>query len=226
MATPPRPTRCASQVAGHRRRLDRRRTRHPEAERGSSRRSSTRALVAVPRGRHRARPRDLHQGPGSLGGRDGRRGRRPGASDVEQPGARGRARVDRAAGRRRHSRQRRQPARLRGPQRPAARRGQGQQCVAAPSGRSSGCSTTVRARRRAGTELELVVTGATTVSSWLSAVACGDEPRAGGSRRPTPSDRHHRYPDGFVLFTGTLFAPTQDRDAPRLEASLTTAATS
>ena len=23
---------------------------------------------------------------------------------------------------------------------------------------------------------------------------------------------HHRYPDGFVLFTGTLFAPTQDRD--------------
>jgi fumarylacetoacetate (FAA) hydrolase family protein len=25
---------------------------------------------------------------------------------------------------------------------------------------------------------------------------------------------HHRYPDGFVLFTGTLFAPTQDRDAP------------
>jgi fumarylacetoacetate (FAA) hydrolase family protein len=23
---------------------------------------------------------------------------------------------------------------------------------------------------------------------------------------------HHRYPDGFVLFTGTLFAPTQDRE--------------
>ena len=22
---------------------------------------------------------------------------------------------------------------------------------------------------------------------------------------------HHQYPDGFVLFTGTLFAPTQDR---------------
>jgi fumarylacetoacetate (FAA) hydrolase family protein len=27
---------------------------------------------------------------------------------------------------------------------------------------------------------------------------------------------HHRYPDGFALFTGTLFAPTQDRDAPGL----------
>ena len=24
--------------------------------------------------------------------------------------------------------------------------------------------------------------------------------------------RHHQYPDGFVLFLGTLFAPTQDRD--------------
>ena len=26
----------------------------------------------------------------------------------------------------------------------------------------------------------------------------------------------HHYPDGFVLFLGTLFAPTQDRDAPGL----------
>ncbi|MBB4574748.1 fumarylacetoacetate hydrolase family protein [Rhizobium lentis] len=26
---------------------------------------------------------------------------------------------------------------------------------------------------------------------------------------------HHQYPDGFVLFLGTLFAPTQDRDAPK-----------
>lgn len=25
---------------------------------------------------------------------------------------------------------------------------------------------------------------------------------------------HHQYPDGFVLFTGTLFAPNEDRDAP------------
>ena len=27
---------------------------------------------------------------------------------------------------------------------------------------------------------------------------------------------HHQYPDGFILFTGTLFAPTQDRDTPGL----------
>ena len=26
--------------------------------------------------------------------------------------------------------------------------------------------------------------------------------------------RHHQYPDGFVLFLGTLFAPVQDRDQP------------
>lgn len=26
--------------------------------------------------------------------------------------------------------------------------------------------------------------------------------------------RHHQYPDGLMLFLGTLFAPTQDRDTP------------
>ena len=26
--------------------------------------------------------------------------------------------------------------------------------------------------------------------------------------------RHHQYPDGFMLYLGTLFAPTRDRDAP------------
>ena len=25
---------------------------------------------------------------------------------------------------------------------------------------------------------------------------------------------HHRYPDGAVLFLGTMFAPVEDRDAP------------
>jgi fumarylacetoacetate (FAA) hydrolase family protein len=25
---------------------------------------------------------------------------------------------------------------------------------------------------------------------------------------------HHQYPDGFFLMTGTLFTPTEDRDAP------------
>jgi len=39
------------------------------------------------------------------------------------------------------------------------------------------------------------------------------------SRRPADLvsqtiGRHHQYPDGFFLYCGTLFAPTQDRDAP------------
>ena len=25
---------------------------------------------------------------------------------------------------------------------------------------------------------------------------------------------HHQYPDGFMLYLGTLFAPTEDRDVP------------
>jgi fumarylacetoacetate (FAA) hydrolase family protein len=39
------------------------------------------------------------------------------------------------------------------------------------------------------------------------------------SRRPEDiaaqaQGRHHQYPDGMLLYLGTLFAPTQDRDAP------------
>jgi fumarylacetoacetate (FAA) hydrolase family protein len=30
------------------------------------------------------------------------------------------------------------------------------------------------------------------------------------------ASRNHQYPDGLVLFTGTMFAPTKDRDAPGL----------
>jgi fumarylacetoacetate (FAA) hydrolase family protein len=26
--------------------------------------------------------------------------------------------------------------------------------------------------------------------------------------------RHHQYPDGFMLYLGTLFAPSEDRDVP------------
>jgi fumarylacetoacetate (FAA) hydrolase family protein len=26
--------------------------------------------------------------------------------------------------------------------------------------------------------------------------------------------RHHQYPDGFVLYCGTMFSPVQDRDGP------------
>ena len=46
-------------------------------------------------------------------------------------------------------------------------------------------------------------------------LACGEisrDPR--GPRRRRRIGAHHQYPDGFMLFLGTMFAPTKDRDAP------------
>jgi fumarylacetoacetate (FAA) hydrolase family protein len=46
----------------------------------------------------------------------------------------------------------------------------------------------------------------------------GTSPLARISRDPTElvaqALRHHRYPDGFVLYLGTMFAPGEDRDEP------------
>ena len=41
-----------------------------------------------------------------------------------------------------------------------------------------------------------------------------DQPRPGGHRSARRSGANHQYPDGFVLYLGTMFAPTEDRDAP------------
>ena len=38
-----------------------------------------------------------------------------------------------------------------------------------------------------------------------------DQPRPARPGRRRRSARNHQYPDGFVLFLGTMFAPTQDR---------------
>ena len=87
-------------------------------------------VVAVPRGGYRPRRRDLHQVAAHVGRRYRGRHRHPSEVGVEQPGARDRARRERARPHgRRDARQRRQPARLRGTQRAAARQGQGQQRV-------------------------------------------------------------------------------------------------
>lgn len=60
------------------------------------------------------------------------------------------------------------------------------------------------------TEVELTVTGddgfVLQETSSLSKMSRGLEELVAHTVGP-----HHRYPDGFVLFTGTLFAPTQDR---------------
>ncbi len=62
-------------------------------------------------------------------------------------------------------------------------------------------------------ELTLKVTGAD------GFVLNGESSMAEISRDPTDLvrqtiGRHHQYPDGFMLYLGTLFAPTQDRDTP------------
>ena len=62
-------------------------------------------------------------------------------------------------------------------------------------------------------ELDLKVTGAD------GFILHGRSSMSKISRDPTDLVKqtcgpHHQYPDGFMLFLGTLFAPTQDRDAP------------
>ncbi len=42
--------------------------------------------------------------------------------------------------------------------------------------------------------------------------ARADQPRPRRSRRQALA--HHQYPDGFVLYLGTMFAPGEDRDEP------------
>lgn len=64
-----------------------------------------------------------------------------------------------------------------------------------------------------GAELDLLVTGED------GFVLEGKSSMAEISRDPLDlvaqtCGRHHQYPDGFMLFLGTLFAPTQDRDVP------------
>ncbi len=102
----------------------------PEAARLKDGADRAARVVAVPRGRHRARCRDLHQVAADVGDRPRRRHRPASQVRVEQSGAGDRARREqpRADGRR-DARQRRQPARLRRAQRAAAGQGEGQQRV-------------------------------------------------------------------------------------------------
>ena len=64
-----------------------------------------------------------------------------------------------------------------------------------------------------GAELTLTVTGTD------GFVMSGRSSMAQISRDPEDLvaqtvGRHHQYPDGLMLFLGTLFAPVQDRDVP------------
>ena len=75
-----------------------------EGDRGQGGPAGRGPVVAVPRGRHRARPGDLHQGTGAVRRRRGCPHRRAGTLGLEQPGARGGAgrspRTDEPSGRR------------------------------------------------------------------------------------------------------------------------------
>ena len=114
---------------------------------------------------------------------------------------------------RRDARQRRQSARLRRAQRAAARARPRTIMRPARSARSSGCSTTASRS----------TTCASPWSSWRSTGSDGF--RLQGQSRMSEISRdpeelvrqamsEHHYPDGFALFLGTLFAPTDDRDEP------------
>lgn len=84
-------------------------------------------------------------------------------------------------------------------------------CAIGPMIRLFDGSFTLDDVRRA--ELDLTVTGED------GFVLHGQSSMAKISRDPEDlvrqtCGRHHQYPDGFMLFLGTLFAPTQDRDHP------------
>lgn len=84
-------------------------------------------------------------------------------------------------------------------------------CAIGPMIRLFDESFTLDDVRRA--ELDLIVTGED------GFVLNGHSSMAQISRDPKDlvrqtCGRHHQYPDGFMLFLGTLFAPTQDRDHP------------
>ena len=111
-------------------------------------------------------------------------------------------------------RQRRQPARRRGPQRAAARQGQGQQRLLRDR------PVHPPARRRASGSISCArPRSASSVRGEDGFALSGTNSMAEISRDITDLaaqtlGANHQYPDGVMLFTGTMFAPIQDRDHP------------
>ena len=73
----------------------------------------------------------------------------------------------------------------------------------------------LRPRRRCAPSVVTPVDRRATTASGSTASASS---RASAATPPTSSPRssarHHQYPDGFVLYLGTMFAPVEDRDVP------------
>ena len=107
-----------------------------------------------------------------------------------------------------------QPARRRGAFGAAPRQGEGQQCVL--RGRAASCAfstTSFTLDDVRNTTVTLTVEGPDGFrlegSSSIAKISRDPEDLVAQMIGP-----HHQYPDGAVLFLGTMFAPIEDRDAP------------
>jgi fumarylacetoacetate (FAA) hydrolase family protein len=61
-------------------------------------------------------------------------------------------------------------------------------------------------------EVSLLIEGADDGFVLEGASHARDQPRSAGSGA-SDGRRHHQYPDGFMLFLGTMFSPVKDRGA-------------
>ena len=170
----------------------------------------------VPRGRHRPRRRGLHEGARARHGRTRRRRRRAPRLAVEQPRARGRARrrVRRAAS---SARRLGNDVNLRDIE--------GRSALLLGKAKDNNASASVgpvhppvrrrlRPRRRARL-------GRATVDHGRGRLRLDGVSSRMAQISRDPADlvdqvvgAHHQYPDGFVLYLGTMFAPVDDRDVP------------
>ena len=173
-------------------------------------------VVAISRGRHRPRRRNLHQEPADVRRRHRRRRRLPPASTWNNPepeivlvvkftGPRSSARRSATTSTCAMSRAARRCCSAR--PRTTTR--------AARSARSCDCSTQrSRSTTCAAPKCRLTSRRRRRLHARRRLVDGGDQPRSRRAGRASSSTRGRQYPDGAALFLGTMFAPVDDRDAP------------
>ena len=201
--------------AAHRRRHPLGRPRH--RRRGALEGCADRGwpVVAISRSRDRTRCRDLHQDGAARQRRLGRRDRRAIGLQLEQSGAGGRAGRATAGGDIRGATLG-NDVNLRDFEGRSAlllskAKDNNASCAIGPFIRLFDDGFTLDDVRSAVVELEM--TGADGFRLQRPKPDERDQPRSRPSSSAQAMSEHH-YPDGFVLFLGTLFAPTEDRDEP------------
>ena len=170
-------------------------------------------MVAISRSRHRPGCRNLHQGTAAVRIGHGHRNRSASEFGLEQSGAGNRARRRQPrphAGR--HLGQRCQPARLRRPQRALLGKAKDNNgsCAIGPFLRLFDGSFSIDDVRRATVDLRVEGTDGFVLRGTSSMDQITRDPLDLVAQAIGPT---HQYPDGAMLFLGTLFAPTEDRDA-------------